>query len=133
MSLQTYEVIFNNKNYCINEINDLIEEITKYIPENSCSSIKKCINNLFLNNLRPSKKNFKDRFDGHLSSGSNGKKSLSFFCKVKENNIYIIILGCHKFEKQRKNKKFSQSSTYKVLYQTPEDKNNFGQGDIVII
>ena len=58
MSLQTYEVVFNNKNYCINEINDIIKEISKYIPENSCSSLKKCINNLFLNNLRPSKKNF---------------------------------------------------------------------------
>ena len=82
MSLQTYEVIFNNKNYCINEINELIYEISKYIPENSCSCIKKCINNLFSNNLRPSKKKFKNRFDGHLRSGSNGKKSLSFFNEI---------------------------------------------------
>lgn len=121
---------FNEEIYSDKRQKELEKDIQKYIPDSSKECLKKGVSNLYDNNIRPSKHN--SRFHGHFSSGICGKKSLSFFCKfdIDRKILYIVVIGCHKFEKQKKNKKSIHSTTYRIFYQTPDDRNKYGKGNI---
>ena len=131
MFLQEKVVKFREKEYNQTEIKELTNSLKEELPEILGLFISRGLSNIFDGKLRPCSRKNKDRFDYHFSSGSTGKKSLSFFCKLEDNLINIVVLGSHKYEKKRNNKKKNDcSTTYKILYQTLEDKQKFGSGII---
>lgn len=125
-------VYFDGKYYNIDQQGKLGDAIKNFTPPSSQMCINNCIFKLYTNKIRFSPKD-ENRFDGHISSGIGvKKKSLSFFCKLDNDKqiIYIIVIGCHKYEKQKKNKKPIHSTTYQIFYQTPNDRNRYGKGNI---